>query len=261
MFLVSKVVGWLTDPATVLGLLAVASCLAFLFRFRRLSRILAAVLVFSIAAISATPIGVLSLAALETRFPQPDLPAVVDGIIVLGGTVDPQRTTRADRVILASTSARLRAFADLARRYPEASLVYTGGSGSIWNQDAKEADAAAPLLQDLVGADRPIILERQSRNSWENAVYSHDLVDPRPGAVWVLVTSASHMPRAVGCFRRAGWPVVPFPADRDGLGLAQWRPGFLSGLNHLRAAVHEAVGLLAYAVMGRTDSVLPGPDQ
>jgi len=261
MFLVSKIVGWLTDPASLLGMLAIASSLAFLFGVRWLSRLLASLLVVSMAVITVTPVGVMSLAALETRFPKPELPAAVDGIIVLGGAIDPHRSARADRVILSASSARLRAFADLANRYPTAMLVYTGGSGSIWNQDLKEADAARPLLRDLLGADRQVILERQSRNSWENAVFSHDLVGPGSGATWILVTSASHMPRAVGCFRKVGWPVIPYPADREGLPLTQWRPDFLSSLNHLRVASHELIGLLAYAATGRVDSVWPGPDQ
>ena len=56
-----------------------------------------------------------------------------------------------------------------------------------------------------------MLFETAARNTHENAVLAHALAKPRPGETWLLVTSASHMPRSVGVFRRAGWDVVPWP--------------------------------------------------
>ena len=57
------------------------------------------------------------------------------------------------------------------------------------------------------------MLEDQSRNTRENAIFTRRLVDPKPGERWLLVTSAWHMPRAIGVFRKAGFEIEAFPVD------------------------------------------------
>ena len=79
----------------------------------------------------------------------------------------------------------------------------------------------------------------------------------------MLVTSAFHMPRAVGCFRAVGWDVVPYPADFRTDAQAHWWPpqvAFARGLQTLDFFVHEWVGMLAYWWTGRAAALFPGPD-
>jgi uncharacterized SAM-binding protein YcdF (DUF218 family) len=80
--------------------------------------------------------------------------------------------------------------------------------------------------------------------------------------VWLLVTSASHMPRAVGLFRKAGWPVVPWPvAYKTGHSpKVQLTREFGDKFMHFDWAAHEWVGLVSYWLMGRTDALFPGPN-
>ena len=104
------------------------------------------------------------------------------------------------------------------------------------------------------------MLERQSRNTYENAVFSKAMIAPKPGERWLLVTSAYHMPRSVGLFRKAGFPVEPYPVD--------WRVGhrprastafrcWVCGGPTLPCA--SGSGLLAYRLRGRIDDLFPGP--
>ena len=102
--------------------------------------------------------------------------------------------------------------AALARRYPNAKVLFTGGSVEILREPTVEADAAGMVLRDLgVGGDR-LLLERKARNTAENAVLAKQLADPKPGERWLLVTSAWHMPRAMGLFRKVGFDVEPWPS-------------------------------------------------
>ena len=105
------------------------------------------------------------------------------------------------------------------------------------------------------------MLETRSRNTEENAVFTKELVQPKPGERWLLVTSAQHMPRAIGCFRRAGFPVEAYPVDwhtRRALRLAPMET-LSGGLGRLDNAVHEWIGLVSYWLTGRTSELLPGP--
>lgn len=206
------------------------------------------------------PINSPLLAILEDRFPVPaPMPEHVDGIIALGG--DFNAAVAEARGPLAVASPRLVGFADLARRYPHARLVFSGGSARVLRPDLREADQAARILARLGVDMRRVTLERNSRNTYENVQFSKKLVDPKPGETWIVVTSAAHMPRAVGTFRRAGWPVIAYPVGfRSGAAAVERiRPQFDRGLSDLNIVAREYVGLLVYYLRGRTDRLFPSP--
>jgi uncharacterized SAM-binding protein YcdF (DUF218 family) len=260
LFYSSKAVWALLAPGSLLFLAALAS---FVLHRRRphLARALTACTALALGALSLLPLAHWTLAPLENRFPRPELPATVDGIVVLGGAIDLERTRAPDRPELNDAADRLGAFVALARRYPGARLVYSGGSGLVRMPNAHEADAARTLLADLGLDPARVIFERDSRNTWENAVNAERLAQPRPGETWLLVTSAWHMPRAVGCFRKVGWDVLPYPVDFWGSDAQDWfKFDAHWQLYALAAAEREWIGLLAYHLLGRTDAWLPRPE-
>ena len=108
-----------------------------------------------------------------------------------------------------------------------------------------------------------VIFEGASRNTYENARFAFDAAKPQPGENWLLVTSALHMPRALGCFRAAGWRAIPYPVGYTTLpdGDARWRPVFRfdGKFAMLASAISEIAGLVAYRLLGRTDALFPGP--
>ncbi|MGE0736743.1 MAG: YdcF family protein [Alphaproteobacteria bacterium] len=262
-FELSKI-GWgLLNPGNLFLLLALAGIACLFTRWRKFGRRLLAYLGGIGLLVAILPAGAWLLAPLERSFPAPSsLPAKIDGIVVLGGAVNLRLSRERGQVVLNQSAERVHAFADLARRYPAAALVYTGGSGDLWDQTTREADLVAPYLAQLgVPPDR-VRFERDSRDTSENARFSKRLVEPKPGEVWLLVTSAAHMPRSIGAFRKAGWPVIAYPVDfRTG------PPGrtfdlnfdFAGGLYGLTQALREWAGLAAYYLSGRIDSLLPRP--
>jgi uncharacterized SAM-binding protein YcdF (DUF218 family) len=152
--------------------------------------------------------------------------------------------------------------AALARRHPEAKVVFTGGNPSLFGDDPPEAFYAVQLFEQLGVPKERIVLEDKSRNTAENAAFTRRMLDPKPGERWLLVTSAMHVPRAVGAFRKAGFAVEPFPVDwitPPNPNLFRLSRNLMGGLGTLNAAAHEIIGLAAYWTTGRSSALFPGP--
>ena len=262
MFALVKLVEALFRPFNLVFLLAGFGALLLFTRRWRLGRgvIVAALTAALLPAV--LPLGQWLTGALEGRFPAPAaLPAHVDGIVVLGGAVDPRMSARQGMPAIRGAADRITAMVILSRRYPEARIVYSGGSGDPLDQEHREAPEVRRLLSDMGCGIAAMRFEDRSRNTHENAVFSRELMAPTPGETWLLVTSAMHMPRAVGSFRAVGWPVIAYPVDYATLGGLDWRPRFDvgGGLGQLEGAAHELLGLVLYRLSGWTDALLPGP--
>ncbi|MEX2453120.1 MAG: YdcF family protein [Rhodospirillaceae bacterium] len=261
MFVLSKVFWFLVNPANIIVVALVAgTALVYFPGSRRTGRRILAVTVLVLLAISVFPLGPRMIETLENRFPgNPVLPEQVAGIIVLGGSVNQHLTVARQQPALTEGAERLTEFIRLGYIFPQAKLVFSGGSGSIFDQSLKETAVARLFFEQMhFDADR-VLYESESRNTHENATLSRDLVAPTPGETWVLVTSALHMPRAVGCFRQAGWNVIPYPVDYLTDGMGSFEAGFdpVSGLATLNRALHEWIGLAAYRLLGRTSALFP----
>jgi uncharacterized SAM-binding protein YcdF (DUF218 family) len=229
----------------------------------RTGRWLASLAIIVLMLIAIFPVGGVMISGLENRFPQAQaLPPTVDGIIVLGGATQPGLFRARGQIAVNDNAERLIEFAQLGRKNENARLIFTGGGKSSNSEIPTEADVAKAVLE-AAGLDTTrVLFEDAATNTYENAVLAAALVNPSPGQSWVLITSASHMPRAVGSFRAAGWEVIPYPVDfTTGGGASSWRPRFkpTSGLARFSKAVHEWVGLATYWALGRTDNLFPGP--
>ncbi|WP_028035001.1 YdcF family protein [Chelativorans sp. J32] len=262
MFHLASAIFWtLVQPFNLVGLLIAAAIVGAAFRWRRVS-ITFATLAFVVVALAGwTTFGALLLHPLEDRFTRPEpAPQHVDGIIVLGGGFEGAVNMARGGYELNDSGDRFVETAILARRYPQARLLVSGGSGSVFLPGEGDADTAPRLLIALGVPPERIELENQSRDTFENARLSVSLAKPQPGETWLLVTSAFHMPRAVGAFRQAGFPVVPWPADYKTTG--QERPGLtddnvLDSLRNTTVGIREWIGLIAYWMLGRSESILP----
>lgn len=261
VFTVMKILEMLLSPLE-LALVALSVALLLLWRGRILAGqwILACTVTFLLV-LAVLPWSDWLLRPLETRFPmQTELPSHVDGIVVLGGSIDPVRSQDRGRPTIADAPERLTALVELARRYPAARVVFTGGSGNFARQDVKEAHYTAMLLTSLGVPEGRVLYEDQSRNTRENAEFAKPRAAPRDGEVWLLVTSARHMPRSVGTFLASGWKVIPYPVDYlTSASSSGW--GGRLGRNSavLRTALHEWAGLVYYRLRGWSDSWYPAP--
>ena len=260
-FIASKIFWFLASPLHV-GLFAIAFGLWRLVVARRGAGFIGFGLAL-IAAMTFLPVGAALLRPLEDRFPVQsfELPAP-DGIIVLGGGMDERIGAARGQPQLNDAGERMTAGVALARAFPGAKLVFSGGTGSLVRQDETEADAARKFWRELGVPDSQMIFEDQSRNTWENALFTQKLVHPGARQRWLLVTSAWHMPRAMGVFRALGMDPVAFPVDFRTFGTTEdlKPPGDgAMAVRNAETAVREWIGLVAYWLTGKTAALLPGP--
>jgi len=264
-FALSKIFWAVANPGNLLILCLVAGSLGLLMPWRRVRILAGWILGLSIGAatvITIVPVGTWLLAPLENRFPPlAEPPPRVDGIILLGGAMNLRRAADRGGTPLGGYAERVTVFIELANRYPDAKFVFTGGSGLLLDQIHREADYTAVLLENLGIPPSRVLYERDSRNTYENARNTVVLAQPQPGEVWLLITSAFHMPRAVGAFRQAGWLVTAYPVNYVTGPQDSWRLNFnfASGLGRTSKAVREWIGLMVYRWTDRTDTLFPGP--
>jgi len=260
---IAKVLWFSLQPSSlILTLLITGAALLFTRHWRAGRRlVVASGALFLIGGMP--PLGNVLILPLEQRFARADLSGRdVDGIIVLGGVEDAR--VAAGRHVHAMNEAgeRITEAAALALRYPRAKVLFTSGSVGYGGAHAAGADGADLIFRDLGIADDRLLPERASHNTWENAVYTKALAAPQPGQRWLLVTSASHMPRAMGVFRKVGFAVEPWPVDFRTADARDWFQTFESpaeGLRRVELAVHEWIGLITYWLMGRSDELFPRP--
>ena len=234
IYYVSKVLWLIAAPTSTLVLIS-ASAALWAVVGSNCAVWLAAAAACGLAIGAFTPISVALLAPLEYRFPfsPPDSQASPDGIIVLGG----------------SSLRGIDAVEALSRDYPEARIIFSGYSATMVARYAR-----------LGGDPARVCVESRPRTTFEDAQYSAALLKPKPSERWLLVTSAFHMPRAVGCFRAAGFYVQPHPVGfGDPAHFAAYTIGS-TALLYLDVVAKEWIGLIAYRLMGRTDTLFPGPN-
>ncbi len=250
----------LVSPDSLLLIVGVGAWLAAALNRAQLARRLASILALFAILIAFFPVGEWLIAPLEKRFPSNvALPADATGIIVLGGAIAPVLSASWNQPELNDAAERMTTFAYLSGLYPNAQLVFTGGNGRVLQQAFPEAESAQILFEQLGLSERAVIYESQSRNTIENVRNSKDLVQPEPEQSWILVTSAYHMPRAVGVFCKHQWPVTPYPVDHHTAAGSMLRIqyDFSGNLAQLKLALREWLGLLAYGISGQTTKLFP----
>jgi uncharacterized SAM-binding protein YcdF (DUF218 family) len=209
------------------------------------------------------PIGNALVLPLEERFGsrEPSPPHEVTGMIVLGGFEDGWVTAGRGGLAVNEAAERLTEAVRLARRLPDAKIVFTGGVGNLFG-GAEAGSAVRKYLEDIGIAPERIVIENRSRDTYENAVFTKKLLAPGPQDRWLLITSGYHMPRAVGAFRQAGFNIIPFTVDyrtRDASDLLRPFGNIAAGLQRADLAVKEWIGLVAYRITGRSSALFPGP--
>lgn len=261
-FAVTKVLGFIAAPSNALMIVGLIGLAALLLGARGIGAAAASTAILGYAVFGLTPVANLIILPLEERFPRAAADPAPHGLIVLGGSFDTVVSEARGAIALTDAAERMTEVAELARRWPAARIVFSGGSNAVIYEGANEAETAARMFESFGVARDRLILEDRSRNTVENARLTRDLVRPKPGERWLLVTSAYHMPRAVGCFRAAGFPVEAWPVDYRTRGWAdasRFFPSVSGGLRRADIAVREWVGLVAYWLLGYVTDPLPRP--
>ena len=263
-YLASKIFWFFLQPNNLIGILMIAALIALVIGWWRTGIVGVSSALFVLALSTWTSFGALIMHPLEDRFKRPDpAPSNVAGIVVLGGGFEGGVNLVRGGHELSSAGDRYVEAAILARRYPAARVVVTGGGGEGLALPGEADGDTAPRLLIALGVERErLVLENRSRNTYENAVFTREMVTPKPGETWLLVTSAFHMPRSMGLFRKAGFDVVPWPSDYRTYGIEHFgraQDNFMDTIETTQVAIREWVGLVAYWLTGRIDQVLPSP--
>lgn len=259
----SKIFWALFSPNIFLFLMLLVGSLLLYTKRKSLGSWLVSSVTGFILIINVFPVGDLVIIPLEERFPQPTLPEKVDGIIVLGGSEEALISINRGQPTVDASAERLFAFIYLAREYPNAKLVFTGGAGGLGSNEYTHSDTARKIFEQSGLDVNKIIFESRSKNTYQNAVYSFDLVKPQKGEKWVLVTSAFHIPRVMGVFRKINWEIIPYPVDYQTAGLHSFKSHYkgLAEVEKVAYGLREWLGLLAYWAMGKTTNLFPKPYQ
>lgn len=264
-YYLSKIIWFVVQPSGLLLILVVGGAILAFARYQQLARacVVAAAVLFVVGGLM--PLSTWLVLPLEERFPRPDLSgSPVDGIILLGGMEDARVAAGRGAHGLNETAERLTEAAALARRFPDVPIVITSSPPPADGEGMSGAAATARILEGIGIAPSRLILEEASQNTWQNAVNTKALIKPKPGQRWLLVTSANHMPRAMGVFRQVGFPVEPWPVDYRTAGARDAARLYYSpteGLRRLDMGVREWLGLFAYWLTGRSSELFPGSAQ
>ena len=264
-FLLSKLGLFLITPsnALLIGTL-VGGLLIWRGWWPRVGRSLVGVAMVAAAIIAFTPASNWLARPLEARFApiSVEMAAQSDaaGVILLGGGVDLRASRASGRVELNSAAERLTETLRLARARTDWPIILSGGSALIVDRGGStEATEMASFFVDMGISSERLVVEGRSRNTFENAVETAALLpEDGDGAVYLLVTSAIHMPRAVASFRAQGIKVIAYPVDNRAWHDESFHlPQTGAALAGFDAVAREWLGLLVYRVLGRTRSVLP----
>ncbi len=255
-FYLSKILWFFLQPSSFIILLFALGAYLYKRGHKRpaIRTLFAAAFIY--AAGGLLPFGNLLLVPLEQSYAgdSKTLTQPPHGLIVLGGSVDTVVSSTRGETALNEAAERLTEAVALARRFPEAKIVFSGGDASLSHQGMPEASVAARFFTDMGLDPSRVTFEDRSRTTYENAKFTKTLLDPRPGERWLLVTSAFHMLRAAGAFRAAGFNVSPWPVDFRTRGYQDLMrfPGSPSeGWHRIDLAAKEWIGLIAYRVTGR----------
>jgi uncharacterized SAM-binding protein YcdF (DUF218 family) len=263
-FILSKVFWLLVQPVSLAILLGLTGVILSFARWRWPSRTAVLLAVGVLLASAFTTLGYVLVQPLEEAFARPSSPpSDVAGIIVLGGGMDAEVNEARGGYELNRAGDRFVEALRLAAIYPTARIVVTGGLADIEQSGEPEAVAGGRFFLEMGIAEERLVLETASRNTEENAQHTRTLVRPAAGETWLLVTSAFHMPRSIGLFRKADFDVVPWPTDYRGagtetFGITLHQPA--ENLTVVTLAIREWIGLIAYYLTGKIDALLPQPE-
>lgn len=253
MFVASKLLSFLIEPLFWV-LVLLLSGLLLVRRRPRLGQRLSWLALIALVLSSWTSGPEVLVRELESRYPPASTvdPTRYAGVVVLGGALSYSKLwTEHNRVALNDQAERMTEAVALMRRYPHLRLLFTGGSGSVLADEQSEAQRAQ-LFFDTMGVERArVVYESRSRNTYENALFSAAVDGIDNKKPWLLLTSAFHMPRAMGVFVRTGWNATPWPVDYRATSHHSWFEFSLhDGPQLWELALHEWLGFYAYRLAG-----------
>lgn len=264
MFAFSKVVGWLLNPVSLAIILIVLSVVAAIFRFRKTGILFGIGTALWLIIVLYSPLATWLIRPLEQQFEKVEIGGDFSGIIVIGGGIESDISASLNHIEFAAGADRLIQGIVLAKKFPDVKVIYTSGTGRLEEDAMRSADIAGDfILQNGIDKSR-IILERNSRNTFENVEFTKKILGREAtNGKYVVITSAFHMPRTIGIFRAQGVKVIPYPVDYRTINndkLVDPSRSPMDNFVNMSIALREWSGLVSYYLIGRTRQIFPGKD-
>ena len=248
-FFLSKTLGILIAPVPVI---AAGLILTILLYRRTFSRTIL-LLVTAVFVVFSTPAAVNLLMKWIEMPPvtRSQLKRRYDAVVVLTGMVDLDADSGENREFLESVD-RILAGVDFIRHDRARLLIISGGTGNIFNNSVKEASVLKQFALQYGIDEERILVESDSRNTYENAKNTAALIRRNDFSTILLVTSSFHMRRALACFRKQDLDPDIYPVDFRSSAIFQ--PTDLvptaESLFQTGTVLREVVGYISYRIQG-----------
>ena len=257
-FYLSKILWLILNPFNIFICITLLSIFLYFIKLNRLSSIIFLINFVFIALISFLPIGSYLIYNIEKEYHSYIKPPdQVDGILILGGATNPLLYNEYDQISLNGSSERLVESVFIIKKFDKAKVIFSSGSGLVNRPDLDHAQVAKSFYKKIGIETNQIIFEDKSRNTYENIIYSKKIANPKINENWLLITTASHMKRALLIANKNNWKLIPYAVDFKNIKDFKLIPNLnlLTNLNSFQQGSHEWLGLVSYYLMGRTDKV------
>ena len=257
-FYLSKIIWLMLNPFNLFIFITFFSIFLYFFNLKRVSLIIFLINFIFIALISFIPIGSFLIYKIEKQYHSNiKIPERVDGILILGGATNPLHFKEYEQVSLNDSAERLVESVPIIKKFEKAKVIFSGGSGIVNRPDLGHSQVAKSFYKKMGMEINKIIFEDSSRNTYENIIYSKKIANPKINENWLLITSASHMKRALLIADKNNWKLIPYAVDFKNIKNFKLIPNLnlLTNLNLFQQGSHEWLGLVSYYLMGRTDKV------
>ena len=257
-FYLSKIFWLILNPFNLFIFITLLSIFLYFLNLRRVSLIIFLINFIFILIISFLPIGNFLIYKIEKEYhSNTKIPERVDGILILGGATNPLLFKEYDQISLGGSAERLVESVIVIKKFKKAKVIFSGGSGVINRPDLGHSQVAKSFYKKIGIETNKIIFEDDSRNTYENIIYSKKIAKPKINENWLLITSASHMKRALLIANKNNWKITPYAVDFKNTKNFKFIPNLklLKNINSFQQGSHEWLGLISYYLMGRTDKV------
>ena len=254
-FYIARVANYLLEPLYILSFfLLILILLILLTNYKKLTIFSAKFLLILFLFFGYTPLSNFLLNKIEDFIKPSKYPAQqLTGVIILGGSFDLELESKErNEVLLNSAAERLTKALEIYRKNPRLLILFSGASNKIKPIGWSESDMAKKFFLEQGVRSENLIFENKSRNTFENIIYSKDIIKNNKGT-WGFVTSAYHIPRSYFAFKKQGLVLEPISVDyRTGITSIFWiNFDIKKGLENWNIILHEVVGISYYKITGK----------
>ena len=257
-FYLSKIIWLVLSPFNVFILFTILTIILYLINFRKSSIVIFLTNSLYLIIISFMPIGDYLIHKIEKEYHAKfKIPEKLDGILILGGATNPSLYKEFNQISVNGSAERLIESVNLIKKFKNSKVIFSGGSGVINRPDLGHSQVAKLFYKKMGVLDNRIIYENNSRNTYENILFSKKIGKPKINDNWLLITSASHMKRALLIASKNNWEFIPYAVDFKTMKKFKFLPNLnlLANINSFQYGSHEWLGLISYYLMNRTNKI------